>query len=152
MAERHADWLRQAKRDLEHARRAAKDGDHEWSCFAAHQGAEKAVKALYQKLGAVAWGHSVTSLLASLPGAYRPPKTIVERGKALDKHYIPIRNPNGFAQGAPMDYYTLPDAERSIQDATAVIRFCEGTLAGLGADDRDAPGRSPSDGGTPPGG
>jgi len=46
MPERHADWLRQAKRDLDHARRAAADGDHEWSCFAPHQGAEKAVKAL----------------------------------------------------------------------------------------------------------
>ena len=52
MATREEDWLRQAKRDPEHARHALGDRDYEWSCFVAHQAAEKAVKALYQKLGA----------------------------------------------------------------------------------------------------
>ena len=52
MATREEDWLRQAKRDLEHARHALEDRDYEWSCFAAQQAAVKAVKALYQKLGA----------------------------------------------------------------------------------------------------
>ena len=56
MSERHADWLRQAKRDLFHARNAEKDGCYEWSCFAAQQGAEKAVKAVYQRLGAAGLG------------------------------------------------------------------------------------------------
>jgi HEPN domain-containing protein len=141
MPERHADWLRQAKRDLAHARRSAEDGDYEWSCFAAQQGAEKAVKALYQKLGAAAWGHSVTVLLASLPEAYRPSETLVERAKALDKHYIPTRYPNGFEQGAPMDYYTRPEAERSVQDARAIIDFCEDTLVRLAAGDGEAQDR-----------
>jgi len=100
----------------------------------------------------VAWGHSVTLLLTSLPGAYHLPEAIVGHGKALDKHHIPTRYLNAFAEGAPMDYYTLPDAERSVQDAAAVIQFCEDTLAGLGADDRDAQGRGPSDDGTPTGG
>lgn len=52
MATREEDWIRQAKRDPEHARHALGDRDYEWSCFAAQQAAEKAVKALYQKLGA----------------------------------------------------------------------------------------------------
>ena len=54
-ATREEDWLRQAKRDLEHARHALGNRDYEWSCFAAQQAAVKAVKAvkaLYQKLGA----------------------------------------------------------------------------------------------------
>jgi len=131
MPERHADWLRQAKRDLAHARRAAEDGDHEWSCFAAQQGAEKAVKAVYQRLGAVTWGYSVTMLLTSLPETCLPRETLVERAKALDKHYIPTRYPNGFEQGAPMDYYTRAEAERSIEDAQAIVHFCEDILAGL---------------------
>ncbi|MGC9400693.1 MAG: HEPN domain-containing protein [Anaerolineae bacterium] len=135
MPDRHADWLRQAKRDLAHAQRAAEDGDYEWSCFAAQQGAEKALKAVYQRLGAVAWGHSVTNLLTNLPEAHYPEEKLIERAKALDKHYIPTRYPNGFEQGAPMDYYTQPEAERSIQDAQAIIHFCEGTLAGLAARD-----------------
>jgi HEPN domain-containing protein len=63
---RYADWLRQAQPDLAHAQRAAEDEDYEWSYFAAQQGAEKALKAVYQRLGAVAWGHSVTNLLTNL--------------------------------------------------------------------------------------
>ncbi len=45
------------------------DGDYEWACFAAQQGAEKAVKAVFQKIGAEAWGHSVTVLLEALPNS-----------------------------------------------------------------------------------
>jgi HEPN domain-containing protein len=137
MPERHADWLRQAKRHVAHAGRAAEDEDYEWSCFAAQQGAEKALKAVYQRLGAVAWGHSVTNLLTNLPETHGPQEELVERAKALDKHYIPTRYPNGFEQGAPMDYYTRPEAHRSIEDAEAIIRFCEDTLAELAARDNE---------------
>ncbi|NTW21878.1 MAG: HEPN domain-containing protein, partial [Nostocales cyanobacterium W4_Combined_metabat2_030] len=42
-------WLRQAKRDLDHARLALSGGNYEWACFAAQQSAEKAVKALFLK-------------------------------------------------------------------------------------------------------
>jgi HEPN domain-containing protein len=63
MPPRYNDWLRQAKRDLEHARRALDDGDYEWSCFAAQQSAEKAVKSAFLRLNRSAWGHSVSALL-----------------------------------------------------------------------------------------
>ena len=145
MPERHADWLRQAKRDLAHARHAAEDGDYEWSCFAAQQGAEKAVKAVYQRLGAVAWGHSVTMLLTNLPETCHPPETLVERAKALDKHYIPTRYPNGFEQGAPMDYYTRAEAERSIEDAQAIFHFCKDILVGYAGGDGETRNRRASD-------
>jgi HEPN domain-containing protein len=151
MPERHADWLRQSKRDLAHARHAAEDGDYEWSCFAAQQSAGKALKSVYQLLGAVAWGHSVTNLLTNLPEPYQPSEDLVERAKALDKHYIPARYPNGFDQGAPMDYYTLPEAERSIQDAGAILQFCEHILAGLAARDGETQSRRASDEGEPSG-
>ena len=59
---------------------------------------------------------------------------LVTRAKALDKHYISTRYPNGFASGAPMDYYTTEDAERAIDDAEAIVRFCENLLAGSGRD------------------
>jgi HEPN domain-containing protein len=67
MPARYEDWLRQAKRDLEHAQRALDDGDYEWACFAAQQSAEKAVKALFLKANGDAWGHSVSALLQQLP-------------------------------------------------------------------------------------
>jgi HEPN domain-containing protein len=54
MSGRARDWLRQAEADLRHARHALDDGDHEWSCFAAQQAAEKAAKAAHDAAGAPA--------------------------------------------------------------------------------------------------
>ena len=47
MPRRVDDWLRQADKDLKHAKNAMEDGDYEWACFASQQAAEKALKALY---------------------------------------------------------------------------------------------------------
>ncbi len=81
-----------------------------WACLAAHQAAEKAVKALYQKLGLEVWGHSISRLLENLPEGY--------------KHYITIRYPNTYPEGAPMDYYTKSEAERAVGYACRIIEFC----------------------------
>jgi len=43
--------ISQAVRDLEQAADSRAEGRHEWACFAAHQAAEKAVKALHQHPG-----------------------------------------------------------------------------------------------------
>lgn len=128
MPSRHLDWLRQAERDLEHARHALRDGEYEWACFASQQAAEKAVKALFMKLGADAWGHSVTVLLANLPSEMAIAQELVEKGKELDKHHIPPRYPNSHPQGAPLDYYTKGEAERAIENAGEIIRFCKDNL------------------------
>ncbi|MDY6797087.1 MAG: HEPN domain-containing protein [Actinomycetota bacterium] len=130
MPSRHEDWLRQAKRDLNHARNSLRNGEYEWACFAAQQGAEMAVKALFQGLGADTWGHSVSALLASLPPETGVAEQLVERGKELDKHYIPARYPNSHPQGAPLDYYTKSEAERAIENGDAVISFCEDKISG----------------------
>jgi HEPN domain-containing protein len=125
---RYEDWLRQAKRDLEHAKHSLKDGDYEWACFATQQAVEKAVKGLYQKLGAEAWGHSVSALLSNLPRQIHPGEALIDRAKELDKHYIPPRYPNFHPTGAPLDYYTKIEAERAIEHAEAIISFCEDNL------------------------
>ncbi|MEM3619205.1 MAG: HEPN domain-containing protein, partial [Candidatus Korarchaeum sp.] len=101
MVSRVSDWLRQALRDLKHAERSIELGDYEWACFAAHQAAEKAVKALYQKLGVEVWGHSVSRMLDSLPEEYRPPEELINEAKELDRNYIPTRYPNFHSEGAP---------------------------------------------------
>ncbi len=59
MVSRALDWFRQTLKDLEHVRKSIELEHYEWACFAAQQAAEKAVKALYQKLGIEVWGHSV---------------------------------------------------------------------------------------------
>jgi HEPN domain-containing protein len=129
MPSRAKDWLRQAQHDLEHARHSLEGGDYEWACFAAQQAAEKALKALYQKAGAEAWGHSVFALLESLPEPFAADTALEESGKELDKHYIPARYPNSYPQGSPDEYYTRAEAERAAALAGRVLRFCESHLS-----------------------
>jgi len=63
MAARPQDWFRQAERDLTHARNSLQSSEFEWACFASHQAAEKAVKAVFQHRGAEGWEHAVSALL-----------------------------------------------------------------------------------------
>jgi HEPN domain-containing protein len=129
LAERSADWFRQAESDLGHARRSAEIADYDWAAFASHQAAEKAVKALYQTLHLEAWGHTLSALLGSLPEDAQPPAALLDQAKQLDKHYIPTRYPNGFERGAPVDFYTQEEAARAIAQASAVLEFCRDQIA-----------------------
>jgi HEPN domain-containing protein len=124
MPERFRDWLRQARLDLEHARLADREGHLEWAVFAAQQAAEKACKALHLSLGSDAWGHDLTALLEALPAPQRPSPDLLDRARALDKHYLPARYPNGFAQGTPRDHYTRRETRQAIEDAEAILEFC----------------------------
>jgi HEPN domain-containing protein len=125
MASRHEDWLGQAKRDLSLARHATDDGFHEWACFAAQQAAEKAVKALYQRLGAEVRGHSVVEMLEELPRDKSAPEELFENAQVLDQYYIGPRYPNSVPKGMPGDFYTRGQAEDAIAYAQPIIAFCE---------------------------
>lgn len=129
MAERSADWMDQAHRDLEHARSDIAGGFYEWACFSCHQAAEKAIKAVFQKLGAEAWGHALDELLHALERAHPVPEEIMEAAVEVDKGYIPTRYPNAHPSGAPHQKYTRREAERMVADAERIVRFCEGVLA-----------------------
>ena len=124
--QRSEDWLRQARKDLNHARKASEGRDYEWACFSAQQAAEKAVKGLFQSLNREAWGYSVSKLLASLPEDSKADEELIEKAKQLDRHYIPTRYPNFHPEGAPMDYYTKNDALRAVKCAEEILGFCEG--------------------------
>lgn len=124
MPSRYLDWLRQAEADLRHARNALASGDYEWSCFAAHQAGEKALKALFRRLGMDAWGHTLTVLIGNLPSPAQPGEALIQCAKVLDKHYIPTRYPNGFDSGAPTDFYTAQEAEQAIDCANRIVAFC----------------------------
>jgi HEPN domain-containing protein len=128
MPNRWRDWLAQAKRDLNHAVHACEDEDFEWSCFSAQQGAEKAVKAVFLYLHGESWGHSVFALLKALGDKIEVSEQLIEAAKALDKHYIPTRYPNGFDSGMPGEYYTKKDAQEAIKNAREIIEFCEGCV------------------------
>lgn len=127
--ERSKDWLRQSKRDLEHAVGSSGLGHFEWACFAAHQAAEKAIKAVFERLHGEAWGHTVRRLLVRLSERAAVPEELKESAGYLDQHYIPTRYPNGFEDGAPLEFYSKKDADRAIQCAREIIEFCEGHLS-----------------------
>ena len=129
MVERSRDWLDQAEGDLAHAKNDLKCGFYDWACFSAQQSAEKAVKAVLQKLGAEAWGHSVFDLLSSLRGRFEVGEEILEYALELDKAYIPTRYPNAHPSSSPRRRYTRREAERLIEYAEKIFRFCEGLLS-----------------------
>jgi HEPN domain-containing protein len=127
MANRDRDWLAQAERDLRHAEGSRRSDEHEWACFAAHQAAEKAVKALHLHLGQEAWGHAVARLLNELPLAV--PGELVERARVLDNFYVPSRYPNSHPEGAPFEHYGPLQSQEAIAHARAIIDFVRPQMA-----------------------
>lgn len=128
MVSRVNDWLRQALKDLEHAKKSLELNDYEWVCFAAQQAAEKTVEALYQKLSVEVWGHSISHMLASLPTKYKPSEELIDKAKELDRYYIPTRYPNFHPEGAPLDYYTKEDAKRAVKYAEEIMEYCRSKI------------------------
>ncbi len=129
MVSRARDWLKQALRDLEQAEDSRQAGRHEWACFAAHQAAEKAVKALHLHMGQEAWGHVVAKLLRELPEAVRAPGGLVDKGRVLDTFYIPSRYPNSHSEGAPFEHYGPLQSDEAIRYAGEIIAFVRPQLA-----------------------
>ena len=108
---------------MEQAEDSRRAGRHEWACFAAHQAAEKAIKALHLHLGQEAWGHVLTKLLAELSDTVSVAAALIEKGKVLDNFYIPTRYPNSHAAGAPFEHYGLLQSEEAIRYASEIIEF-----------------------------
>lgn len=127
--ERSKDWLDEAKGDLEHARNDSKGGFYNWACFSSQQAAEKAVKAVFQKMGAEAWGHSVADLVKELSKEHDVLEELHGRALELDKAYIPTRYPNAHPSGSPRNRYTKEEAERLIGYAEKIVRFCSDILS-----------------------
>jgi len=129
--ERSADWMDQAEGDLEHARSDLNGGFHEWACFSAQQAAEKALKAVFQKFGGEAWGHSVADLLEEFGKSQLVPEDLKNIALELDKAYIPTRYPNAHPSGSPRRRYTNKEAERMIGYAERIVEFCKSFLSKL---------------------
>ena len=86
---------------------SASAGHHEWACFASHQAAEKALKALHLSHGQQAWGHGLGRSLQDLPESVRDSldqavPDLLDRLRVLDAFYVPTRYPDSFPEGAPL--------------------------------------------------
>ena len=114
MANRATDWLKQAERDLKQARASQSLESFEWACFAAHQAAEKAVKA---------------RLLSELPDTVEVPALLKQKARVLDNFYIPTRYPNSHAEGAPFEHYGPLQSEEAIRYAGEILDFVRAQMA-----------------------
>lgn len=130
MPRRAGDWMRQAERDLRHARNALVAGDYEWACFAAQQAAEKALRALYEQDGQEARGHSLVGLLQGLATRYPVPEPFLGWGRALTRYYLEARYPNGFPEGAPFEYFDEGMAQEAVDAAERILGWCRSHLRG----------------------
>ena len=119
----------QAVRNLDQARDSATSDRHEWSCFAAQQAAEMAVKALHQKLGQEAWGYVVRRLLEELPPEVKVTAELLDRARVLDAYYLPTRYPNGHIAGAPGEHYGPLQSGEAIEHAGQIVEFCRLQMA-----------------------
>lgn len=122
--------MEQAERDLASARLQLEGGFWEWACFASHQAAGKAIKAVYQKLGGEGWGHGLVDLLEGLRERLAVAAEVEDCARLLDRYYIPTRYPSAWPEGSPGSHHTKEEAERAVACAETVLRFCHGLLAG----------------------
>jgi len=128
---RVADWLRQADAALSQARDSKEDGHYWASCFFAHQATEYAAKALLESLGVESRGHSVSSLLDKARElGIEIPEEMRRKALSLDRHYIQSRYVNTFYSGAPVDYYSLEDAEKALREAEELVRYLKEKIRG----------------------
>jgi len=64
------------------------------------------------------------------------PSDVLDAARVLDRHYIPTRYPNGFAAGAPMDYYDAPPLSQcwgGKKGAQEAVSYAETILAYVAA-------------------
>ena len=127
--ERSKDWIYEAERDLEHAKSDMERFYYNWACFSAQQSAEKAIKAVFKKMGAEAWGYSVADLLKELSAKVDLTEGLMNGALELDKAYIPTRYPDAHPSGSPSDKYTEDEARRLIKYADKIVRFCSDILS-----------------------
>jgi len=129
MGNRARDWLAQAERDLDQARDSRTAARHEWACFASHQAAEKAIKALHLHFGQEAWGHVVARLLRELPSAACVPTDMLDKTHVLDSYYVAARYPNGHVEGAPHEHYGALQSEEAIRYAGEILELVRAHMA-----------------------
>lgn len=126
-------WLRQAKFDLEEAKRTLDSKSFAYAAFFAEQSAQKSVKAFLIYGGKrFITTHSVGELLkeaALLESSFAP---LVESGQKLDRHYLASRYPDALPEPAiPAESYVEDEAKDAIAIAEKIFNLCEKSIAGL---------------------
>jgi len=117
-------WMAQASDTLNSARQDHSNKSYNWSCFKSQQAAEYAVKALLKGLGISAYGHSIVKLLKDLETYTLDVHTLIFFARILDRHYVPARYPDAFAEGSPFEFYDEKTAQESLDCSEKICNFC----------------------------
>lgn len=88
------------------------------------------MKGLLLSLGGEGWGDSVFRLLEGLRARIDIDPALLDAARRLDRHDVLARYPNGYPAGLPGEYYTERDASEAIDDARAIVGFCERAFPG----------------------
>lgn len=117
-------WLKTAEEDINAAGVLKSAGLFSHSCFMAQQSAEKAVKALWYRLDADPWGHSIQKLLQDAPHENQAvfSAELLAMATVLDRFYIPARYPNGLPDLTPGTTFTVQDAEMACRYAAEILK------------------------------
>lgn len=122
---RYADWLAQAKEDLNWGKDTLDRSYYPQACFISQQCAEKALKALafFLDFDAVK-SHSIVKIARALNinGA------VLDAAKKLDQYYISARYPDAMPEGIASEYITKGQAEEALQFAEMIIQKIEAQM------------------------
>ena len=120
-------WFEEAKADLKHSKSSIDIGDYNWACFAAHQAAEKALKALIlHTLGEYPRGHDLVKLYSMVKSIVRielDMKSLV----VLSTYYTQAIYPNAGLE-RPSREITREQAEEAYETAERIISEVSKTL------------------------
>ena len=120
------DWLEEAKKDLKHAEDSLKLRSFNWSCFAAQQACEKALKAV--SLGVAKRRpthlHDLTMLYHEVKSHVKLPKETADNLGELSAYYALARYPNAGLTRPSIGISKL-QAERAIATARKVLEKVE---------------------------
>lgn len=113
-------WLEEAKADLSHAEKSIEMGDYNWACFASHQAAEKALKALILHVaGEYPRGHDLVKLYRRAAEYAELDLHLADLAR-LSAYYTQARYPNAGVE-RPSQEITREQAVEALETAGRVI-------------------------------
>ena len=122
-------WLLQAENDLAMAKVVLREGFFAQACFAAHQVAEKALKALgYYRGDRYIMGHSILELMSSLKPVYPQLSEYHDLAGILEQYYVPTRYPDALPGSIPFEAYNRAQAEDAVEGASAIVATAKGII------------------------
>ena len=128
MLNRWKSLVREAEKQLHRAEAARAASKPVWAWFAAHQSAEKAVKALRLRHQLNGHERMVTRLLLTLPESIEVPPDLLYKAHYLDSHYLPVQLEQSELH-TPRSNGKQP-ADQAVRIAADIIEFVKANLNG----------------------